>query len=486
MATSQSKACLSRRRMLQLLGATAAGGISFGCGSNGSVGSTPSSPSPSSSPQTAPSGAFTEAQVTVAASGTGSIGPQFVGLSYEKVAMTEPFFTGGNTELIGLFTGLGKSLLRVGGDSVDKMTWTPNGPGQTSGQIAPADVDALAEFLQATGWSVLYGVNCATSTPQAAAAEVAYAVKALGNNLYGIEIGNEPDLYGSYFNPWNLSLFETRWEGFRTAVLSQSPNVVLTGPACFGNVTSWTIPFGQTVGKSQLNLLTQHYYRQNGSAPTIALMLSPDPTLKQDLAELNQGAQSIGIPFRISETNAFDSGGAPGVSDSYASALWILDYFFEIALAGGAGANVHRQKVDSPIADNNYVVVGATPQYYGMRFLTMAGQGNLLGTTVSAGGLNVTAYAVQLATGGLNVVVINKDETQNLKLGIQVSQQVSAATLLQLTGPSSSATTGMAIQGATIDVDGSLATGAPQTLTTSGSQVSCNVPAISAALIQIQ
>ncbi|HTV54707.1 MAG TPA: hypothetical protein VMI06_07310 [Terriglobia bacterium] len=106
--------------------------------------------------------------------------------------MAQPMFSGGNTNLIGMFTGLGKSLLWVGGDSVDQMTWTPNGAGQTSGQIAPKDIDALAAFLQATGWSVLYGVNFATSTPQAAAAEVAYAVKTLGNNLYGIEIGNEP------------------------------------------------------------------------------------------------------------------------------------------------------------------------------------------------------------------------------------------------------------------------------------------------------
>jgi hypothetical protein len=145
MATAQSKACLSRRRMLQLLGAAAAGGITFGCGSNGSVSTSPSSPSS----QPTPSGPVMEASVTVAASGSGSIGPQFAGMSYEKAAMAEPLFTAGNTNLIGLFTGLGKSLLRVGGDSVDQMTWTPNGPGQTSGQIAPPDVNNLAAFLQA-------------------------------------------------------------------------------------------------------------------------------------------------------------------------------------------------------------------------------------------------------------------------------------------------------------------------------------------------
>jgi hypothetical protein len=77
-------------------------------------------------------------------------------------------------------------------------------------------------------------------------------------------------------------------------------------------------------------------------------------------------------------------------------------------------------------------------------------------------------------------------ELRNLKLAIQVSQQMSAATLLLLTGPSSSATSGMTIQGATVSADGSLTAGTPYTLTTGDPPMSCYVPAISAALIQIQ
>jgi hypothetical protein len=137
------------------------------------------------------------ASITVSSNTAGVICPRFAGLSYDKLSMTLPRFTLENAELIGMFRTLGRSLLRIGGNSVDLMHWTPDGAGQTSGQIAPSDIDALAAFLDATGWTALYSVNLATSTPAAAAAEAAYAAKSLGSSLYGIEFGNEPNQYGA-------------------------------------------------------------------------------------------------------------------------------------------------------------------------------------------------------------------------------------------------------------------------------------------------
>jgi hypothetical protein len=61
------------------------------------------------------------------------------------------------------------SLLRIGGNSVDKTTWEPTGPGAPP-EVAPSDIDALAGFLSTTGWQVLYGTNLATSPPALAAA----------------------------------------------------------------------------------------------------------------------------------------------------------------------------------------------------------------------------------------------------------------------------------------------------------------------------
>jgi hypothetical protein len=453
-----------------------------------------------------PSGALTQASVTVVAASAGMIGSAFAGLSYEKSTLYEPLFTAANSNLIGLFERLGASVLRIGGNSVDRNVWTPNGAGQTSGQIAPSDVASLAAFIKATGWKCLYGVNLGGSatgatTPALAAAEVAYAAQQLGSSLLGIEIGNECDLYGNsgnyYAGNWSLSQFETLWGQYRSAILAATPNVAITGPASAGSESSWTVPFGQSVTKSEITLLTQHYYRADGELPTStgAFLITPDATLVKDLGILQAGAAGIGIPYRMSECNSFYNGGSNGVSDSYASSLWVIDYLFNCAQGGASGVNFHgggNGAGYTPIADSSGSVVGARPEFYGILLFTLAGVGTLYQTQVSAGSLNVTAYAVKSSSGGVNVVIVNKDLTQNLQVAISLPQSFSTATLLVMTqlssgasAPSLSATSGVMIQGATVGVDGTFSPGAAYTSQPSGMQLTCYVPALSAVLLQI-
>jgi hypothetical protein len=479
---------LTRRQLVAGCGALAAGAWLGGCGGGGNGSAAPGA---ATNPQPTPSGSLTSATLSISAMSLGSIGAAFAGLSYEKSSLALPRFTPGNADLIGMFQGLGESLLRIGGNSVDKTQWTPAGAGGTAGEVAPADIEALGGFLRGCGWSVLYGVNLATSTPTAAAAEVSYAAQSLGASLYAIEIGNEPDLYGgNYFQSWTLQDFELRWQAFRAAILASTPHVVLTGPADASNIGTWTIPFGEYAGSAQIALLTQHYYRGNGQSPssTDAELISPDPQLVSDLAELHQGALAIGVPFRMAETNSFYNGGADGVSDSYASALWVIDHLFNIALGGGVGANLHGGGDGdgyTPIADSNGTVVEARPEYYGALLFTLAGEGTLLELTLSAGGLNVTAYALEASDGTLSIVVVNKDATHNLTLGIDCGRAVTSAALLAMTGPALSSTSGVLIQGAAVGVDGSFAPQPAYQLPVSGSQVSCYVASLAAVLIRI-
>jgi hypothetical protein len=447
-----------------------------------------------------------DASLTVTTTPAGSIGPAFAGLSYEKSSMQERLFTASNSDFIGLFKRLGTSVLRVGGNTVDENVWTPNGAGRTTGQIAPSDVASLAGFVKATGWQCLYGINLGgaatgATTPALAAAEVAYAAEQFGSSLLGIEIGNEPDAYGdpgSYFaGNWSLSDFLTLWGEFRSAILASTPTVRITGPVASYNVSGWTIPFGQAVTRSEIDLLTQHYYRANGQSPfsTASFLVTSDPTLVRELATLNSGAQNIGVPFRISECNSFYDGGAPGVSDSYASSLWVIDFLFDCAQGGSTGTNFHGgwdSPGYTPIADSNGAVVDVRPEYYGILFFTLAGQGTIYTTQLTAGSLNVTAYAVKYSLCGLNLVVVNKDQEQNLQLTTQLPQAASSATLLEMTqlssgagGPDLTATGGVTIQGASVETDGSFSPGAAYTLSVDGSQITCYVPALSAVLIQV-
>jgi len=496
---------ITRRRVLEGAAACAAAAMLPGCGGSSSTNTTTGTGTQTNA-QPAPAGPFTSASLTVTATSTGTIGPAFAGLSYEKSSLYESLFTGGNADLIGLFKRLGTSVLRIGGNSVDRNVWTPNGAGQTSGQIAPSDVASVAAFVKATGWQCLYGINLGGSatgatTPALAAAEIAYAGGQFGSSLLGIEIGNECDLYGGtgsyYAGNWSLAQFETLWGQYRAAILAMTPGVAITGPASAGSEASWTVPFGQGAGKSEVPLLTQHYYRANGALATStdAYLITPDASLVSDLATLESGAKGIGIPYRMSECNSYYNGGASGVSDSYASTLWVIDYLFNCVQGGASGVNFHgggNSAGYTPIADSSGVVVGARPEYYGMLLFALAGEGTLLTSALSAGSLNATAYAVKTASGGLNLIVNNKDSTQNLQLTAALPQMVNSATLLQLaqsstgaTGASLSATTGVTIQGALVNVDGTFSPAAGYTLSASGSQVTCYVPALSAVLIQM-
>ncbi len=257
---------LTRREALQGALAFAATSMAAGCAPS-STSTSLYAPFPTSAtPQPSPSGPITNATLTVTATSAGILPSAFAGLSYGKTSLFEhPYlFSGSNSNLIQLFKLLGPSVLRIGGNTEDQSVWTANGAGQTVGQIAPADVDALAAFLAATGWQCIYGINLggtgpvpylngstpAVTTAALAADEAAYVYSKLGSSLVGFEIGNEPDQYDTkYYSgaTWNLSAYESLWSQFRAAIVARTPAAasLLTGPASASHPSTWTVPFGQ-------------------------------------------------------------------------------------------------------------------------------------------------------------------------------------------------------------------------------------------------
>jgi hypothetical protein len=298
-------------------------------------------PPPVGDPGPPDGGPVVDASITVdPTKPLGTIGPGFVGLSYEKSHLEDGYFTGTNAPLIALFQLLGPSLLRVGGNSVDESVWQafdagpPVGDAAAPSVITSADVDGLAAFAKAAGWKVLYGVNLKTSSAAAAEEEATYAAGALGTSLYGFEIGNEPDLYkavASSPGTWNLAAFESDWKTFAAAIHAGVPGAPLTGPASAADYTSWTVPFAKDEA-ADIVLLTQHYYVANGqlATSTMNLLLAPNPGLATELKGLATAATANGIAggYRLSECNSFYNGGAPGVSDGYGTALWVIDFLF--------------------------------------------------------------------------------------------------------------------------------------------------------------
>ncbi len=440
----------------------------------------------------------------------GQIGPGFAGFSFEKTHMTNGTFTGRNAALIALFNLLGPTVIRIGADDVDKCTWDPAakpGPGGPpyARTIGTAMVDDLADFCQATGARIIYGVNFDTATPENSAAEATYVTSKLGAHLYGFEIGNEINRFGS----WATTL-KPKWESFASAILAANPGAHLVGPAGGGgDQTSLSTPFAMDESGKNLILLTQHYYAgtANTATATLAKLLTPDPfpiTSGQGLIEMlevmSTAATANHIPdgFRIGECNTFSGHGQVGLSNALISALWSLDFFFTSARYGASGINFHGGEagmdgstpfVYSPVQENAGVVTGAAPIFYGMLLFSLAGSGTALATTISAGAIDFTAYALQRSDGSTSVVLDNKDVATGVRVTVNLGVAVKSANALYLEGPSPvslMATSGVTLGGVGISAQGAWTPNPPYALAAAGTTVTVLVPPGTAALVRAQ
>ena len=437
------------------------------------------------------SGPVVPATVTVLrGSSAGRLPPAFVGFSYEKTHLSDGYFSGADAALIALYKLLGPGLVRIGGNAVDRSTWVPDAPaaaGGVSTKIGTADVDALADFLKATGWRALYGVNLLSSTPALATDEVKYVSGKLKDSLYGIEIGNEINYFGSY------GTVKAKWESFAAAIKAAVPSADLAGPAVDRNVTTWAVPFAHDEA-GKIVLLTQHYYRGNGASGTMAALLNPDPALTTELQQLAAAATTNHLrdSFRLGETNSFVNHGTPGVSDTLGAALWSIDFMFRVAQHGSSGVNFHGGGVGqdpkhatpfayTPLDEANGKVTGVRPLFYGMLLVALAGSGDLPATTTKTT-VNLDAYAVNTA-GAINVVLVNKDATSGVKVTLDLGAPVATTSAIYLLGAGLTAKSGLTLGGAEISTTGAWPARRSFALAPAGQVVTLVIPAASAALV---
>ena len=115
------------------------------------------------------------------------IGEDFTGLSYESAQLgNAEFFAGDNVQLAGFVRRLGASgVLRIGGNTSEYCYWTPGGATQAGNaeaqrvvgpdkglkapppvKITPQAIRNLREFLDVTGWKLIYGLNMGTGTAE--------------------------------------------------------------------------------------------------------------------------------------------------------------------------------------------------------------------------------------------------------------------------------------------------------------------------------
>lgn len=450
-------------------------------------------------PQSMPSGTQVPSTLAVSATVTAPLSQGYLGLSYEKSAISRRTLTTASTGIVKLFLLLNsKGVLRVGGNSADSTVYIPNSAGNTVSKLANSDIDLFATFVQTVNCSVIYGINLKgflasppTQTIANAVAEAVYAAKALGGYLQAFEIGNEPDLYSGY----SYSQYVALWDSVAAAINAAVPGIPTSGPAIAstGKISSWTQPFAAAEKNRNLTLLTQHRYI--AATGTDATLLNDVPNLSGFMQSLQNLAASNGVAWRMSETGSFYgttySQTTGSMAMDFATALWVIDYLFTNVKYGGQGVNMHNGNLIQysayvPFSDdevNSITFVNSV--YYGMLLFALGGYGSLVQSTLSSP-VSASAYSVMVDATHYSTWIINKDQTasQSLAVTVTLPSAVKSATLKILQGTALNAHTGTTLQGSAIGLDGSFNPAPDYTLTVSGNTVSCYVPYNSAILMQ--
>ena len=423
------------------------------------------------------------------------IPPNFIGLSYEIEQLADPsFFSVENTGLIAQFRALSShGVLRLGGNTSDVGWWKPTPESsqpplpanviasvepntkpfqQLAYAVTPEAVRHLRAFLDATGWTCLFGINLVTNTPQRGADQAVAVAQTLGPKLEYFQLGNEPDLFDRRFRnkaTWTADHYFDEWLAVAEAIRARVPEARFGLPDTAGEHI-WSDTVTQRLlalpaaTRPHVAAISHHYYF--GGPPSnpdvnLSRLMRPDPRVANVAAITERCAKQLGVRYRMTEGNTCYQGGKPGVSDVFAAALWAADYALFLASHGYAGINLHGgsgravgnslggrlpgeallppgdlptthpRPFYTPIANigGEYV---PQPDFYGLLFAHQLAGGTVIPVDFNPGAVNATAYAVTLPTGQHTVAILNKDASQPLYLnlpGYSVAQQLTAPSL---------------------------------------------------------
>jgi hypothetical protein len=425
------------------------------------------------------SGRAVPVSLSIDASALGhTIPSDFTGLSYEQEQLRNPnFFAGTNKQLVGYVRTLGRrGVLRLGGNTSEYVYWDPKARptkadleltvGPSAGPqidkhivVTPEAIRNLRDFLDETGWSVIYGLNLSRGTPENAAEEAAFVMKTIGRDkLVAFQLSNEPDLFaqnGLRSKTYNVDDYMKEWEPFFRAVRARVPDAPFAGPDTAGKA-GWLVPFGRKY-RHDLEFVSSHYYAEgppSDPAMTLARLMHPNPHLGAEIAAVRQ---ETGLRFRLTETNSCWGIGKRGVSNVLGGALWAGDLMFQEAAWGSIGINFHSGGYAwyTPIAGTQEAGFVARPEYYAMLMFAQAGTGRMVSaklTGTEAAPL-LTAYAVRGEDGRLRVALFNKNLDKDVVVSISGSGGA-GATVMWLEAPLADDATDVTFAGSVVGNDG--------------------------------
>jgi hypothetical protein len=458
---------------------------------------------------------------------------EFLGLSFEAAALDQISQYADRGDLVKLLRSLGPGVIRFGGITSDQnIGWsdaaTPKPP-WASRALNPARLQAIGRLSHRSGWKVLLTVGMAHFEPAAAAREVAAAHRALGANLAAVEIGNEPDAYGKHgFRtlPWIAQGYEEEVSEYRQAIAALTPGVPIAGPDVSGS--GIFIEWGEEEALSQQPaLLTGHHY-------PLGCAQKPPPTIETLLSVLTRGRESVSlgtymkvarnqhVPLRIDEAGSISCGGVAGISNTFASALWVSGYITQVMASGAVGINLQGNPGNcagyTPVCAPDPAALAkgalrAQPDWYAMLLTRSLVGYRPLPTTLTTEGAPATPIAPAEAPAGsegaspipesgpnlvvasfsgprhgVQVVLVDDEPpgARPLALHLHVGAGLGPGQILRLTGPAPSATDDILLGGHAVAADGSLrAPIRPERVATHAGVVAVKLTPSSAALVTV-
>jgi hypothetical protein len=447
----------------------------------------------------------TAAPMTLQIGGTAvgrPIAPGFVGMSVEFPAVLA--YAGHDPNAVNpVFVQLVRNLapgeapvVRIGGNSTD-ATWRPAaGVRPTPGihnTITKRWLATIKTFAQDTRAKLILGLNLKlNSASEIAAEEHAYLTGIGAQHIEAFEIGNEPELYTVnpwYTTPagknvfsrgrnWSFNVYSREMAQF-SAELKGEP---FAGPATGSLPWLTELPklFSAEPG---LKVVTYHTYPLircftspgNPRYPSIPDLLAPSASrgLLHGAAGEIAYAHRHGATFRVDELNSVACKGMPGVSDTFASALWVMDTLFSMARSGVDGVNIHTlpeayYRMFTFTDSGGHWTANVKPEYYGLvMFNRAAPPGSQLLPVSTPSSPDIRAWATKARNGEIRVLLINDSTTTSHEVLVQPPSSTSHGLEENLTAPTVASTSGVTLGGQSFGTETSTGTLAGQQQLTS-------------------
>ena len=307
--------------------------------------------------------------------------------------------------------------IRLGGNTGDYFIWQddlkdyqlaknphPTGQGNIPSDsmfIGPSYFKALDRFPKNT--PIIFGVNLAYQASdyiQQIVTTANAARESLKNvNLVAYEVGNEPDLYaqnGFRTGPWSGQVYAQQWRDRSQAIYDQAlkPNGIHSNffePANTASTigTSFEIKdlvLGGITNKANsssdplIAAWNQHdyYYYIGVSKYDLNMDLFTDlsTTYSQFAAWTDQVKQASdsGFPYYLREMQSVGPVGMDGITNTFASSLWTLNFFLYAATLNISGVNMHMTDNSNASAWQPIPIYGndphVRPNYYAFAAMT--------------------------------------------------------------------------------------------------------------------